>query len=151
MQTKELADEYARRFLTRNPFDLASCLSIAVLHEPLGEILGYYNRCYRQKFIHINCDLPGELATFTCAHEVAHSILHPGLNTPFLRKNTCFSVDKLETQANQFALDFIFDDFELLDFLDKSADVAAAYMGVDHRLATYRMSSVQPTLLPQFD
>ena len=54
MDTKVIAEAMCRKYETRNPFDLAASLGIIVLHEPLGEILGYYNRCYKQKFIHIN-------------------------------------------------------------------------------------------------
>lgn len=57
-----------------------------------------------QKFIHINQDLTEEQQRFTCCHELGHIILHPGLNTPFLRENTLFSVSKLETEANRFAI-----------------------------------------------
>ena len=38
-----------------------------------------------------------------CAHELGHAVLHTHANTPFLRKNTFFSVDKLEIEANTFA------------------------------------------------
>ena len=31
-------------------------------------------------------------------------MLHPNANTPFLREHTLFSVDKLEVQANRFAV-----------------------------------------------
>ena len=37
-----------------------------------------------------------------CAHELGHAILHPKSNTPFLRANTLYSVNKLETEANRF-------------------------------------------------
>ena len=38
----------------------------------------------------------------TIAHELGHAILHPKSNTPFLRANTLYSVNKLETEANRF-------------------------------------------------
>jgi Zn-dependent peptidase ImmA (M78 family) len=34
--------------------------------------------------------------------ELGHAILHPKSNTPFLRANTLYSVNKLETEANRF-------------------------------------------------
>lgn len=142
MDTKVIAEAMCRKYETRNPFDLAASLGIIVLHEPLGEILGYYNRCYKQKFIHINEELDGYLATFTCAHEVAHAILHPNLSTPFLRAHTRFSVEKFENEADRFALDFLYDDNELLPFLERTISDAAAYMGVPQRLAKYRMGTI---------
>ena len=74
MSIKMIAEELCRKYETRNPFDLAASLGIIVLHEPLGEIQGYYNRCYQQKFIHINDGLSGDAACFTCAHELGHTI-----------------------------------------------------------------------------
>ena len=142
MDTKVIAEAMCRKYETRNPFDLAASLGIIVLHEPLGEILGYYNRCYKQKFIHINEELDGYLATFTCAHEVAHAILHPNLSTQFLRAHTIFSVEKFENEADRFALDFLYDDNELLPFLERTISDAAAYMGVPQRLAKYRMGTI---------
>lgn len=143
MDTKVIAEAMCRKYETRNPFDLAASLSIIVLHEPLGEIMGYYNRRYRQKFIHINEELDGYAATFTCAHEVAHAILHPNLSTPFLRAHTRFSVGKFESEADRFALNFLYDDNELLPFLDRAVSDAASYMGVPLRLAEYRMGKIK--------
>ncbi|MEW8956389.1 ImmA/IrrE family metallo-endopeptidase, partial [Clostridium sp.] len=40
---------------------------------------------------------------FTCGHELGHAILHEDSNTPFLRNNTFYSINKLERQANMFA------------------------------------------------
>lgn len=143
MDIKAISDGLSRKYDTRNPFDLASSLGIIVSHEPLGDIQGYYNTCFRQRFIHINQELEGYEAAFTCAHELGHAVLHAGLNTPFLRKHTMFSVGKIETQANRFALDFLFDDLELQYLSEYSIFDAASYMGVDIRLAEYRMSTIQ--------
>ena len=41
---------------------------------------------------------------FTCAHELGHAVMHPKANTPFLREHTLFSVNKLEIEANRFAV-----------------------------------------------
>lgn len=50
----------------------------------------------------INQDLSKERQRQVCAHELGHAILHPKSNTPFLRANTLYSVNKLETEANRF-------------------------------------------------
>ena len=143
MNTKVIAEAMAKKYQTRNPFDLASARNIIVLFEPLGNIMGFYNRCYRQGFIHINQDLDGYQSTFTCAHELGHSILHPKVNTPFLRKHTMFSVDRLEQEANRFAVDFIYSDDELADFMNWPISDTASYMGVPVDLAKYRINSVR--------
>ena len=55
----------------------------------------------------------------TCAHELGHSILHPNVNPPFLRKHTLFSIDKIERQANAFAVELLLPD----EFLDECSDI----------------------------
>jgi Zn-dependent peptidase ImmA (M78 family) len=47
---------------------------------------------------------------FVCAHELGHAVLHPKSNTPFLRANTLFSVEKLELEANTFAVELLLPD-----------------------------------------
>ena len=104
MRITETVERLCRRYGTRDPFEIADQRRILIIFESLGEIRGYCSTAYRQKFIHINQDLTEEQQRFTCCHELGHIILHPGLNTPFLRENTLFSVSKLETEANRFAI-----------------------------------------------
>ncbi|MGR4027274.1 ImmA/IrrE family metallo-endopeptidase, partial [Bacillus sp. ZZQ-131] len=47
---------------------------------------------------------------FVCAHELGHAVLHPKANTPFLRNQTFFSVDRLEIEANTFAVELLLTD-----------------------------------------
>ena len=92
-----------KKYKTNNPFEIAEMKNIIVIFESLGTINGYYNKYARQKFIHINKDLDKVSQYVTCGHELGHAILHPGSNTPFFKKNTFYSINKLERQANQFA------------------------------------------------
>lgn len=142
MDIKGLTDKICKKYNSRDPFEIADHRNIIVVYEPLGSIRGYYSKSFRQKFIHINQDLERKQALFTCGHELAHSILHPDTNTPFLRESTFFSVNKLETQANQFAICMIYSDDELMQFLDRSICDAALYMGVPITLAEYRMKNI---------
>ncbi|MDQ0340231.1 Zn-dependent peptidase ImmA (M78 family) [Caldalkalibacillus uzonensis] len=47
---------------------------------------------------------------FVCAHELGHAVLHPELSTSFLRKHTLFSMDKVEREANEFAVELLVPD-----------------------------------------
>ena len=143
MDTKAIADAIVKKYKTRNPFDIANEKNILIIYEPLGSIFGYYNRCYKQNFIHINQELDGFDATFTCAHELGHVVLHPKVNTPFLRKHTMLPVSRLENEANHFAVDLLFDDNELFPLLEQPIAVATSYLGVPENLAKYRLNSVQ--------
>jgi len=90
---------------TNDPFRIATQSKIVVLFEELGKnIWGYYTCINRIPSIHINNRLDEFGTKFAIAHEFGHHIFHPGINTPFLRKNTLFSIDKIEREANHFAI-----------------------------------------------
>lgn len=98
------------KFNTRNPFRLAKELNIDVRHEKLNKILGYSDKHYRIQSIHINTYAPEELHSFICAHKLGHAKLHPHINTPFLATQTFFSINKIEKEANQFAMALLLPD-----------------------------------------
>ena len=102
MTIHQKVEALCKQYETRNPFEIAEQLGIMILFEPLGSIRGYYSRTYRVPFIHINQELAIEQQQQVCAHELGHAILHPNSNTPFLRANTLYSINKLENEANRF-------------------------------------------------
>ncbi|MEC1437381.1 ImmA/IrrE family metallo-endopeptidase [Bacillus sonorensis] len=99
------------KFQTNNPFKIAKELGIEVVFEDLGKALGYYSRHFRVKFIHINQNANEHSKEFICAHELGHAIFHPDANTPFLKRQTLFSTDRIELEANLFAINLLFSSF----------------------------------------
>lgn len=93
---------------TNCPFKLAKQQGIHIEFENLGSTLGYYNKFCRVKIIHINENTTEYERLFICAHELGHAIFHPDANTPFLKRNTLFSTDKIELEANLFAVNLLF-------------------------------------------
>ncbi|MED2792084.1 ImmA/IrrE family metallo-endopeptidase [Bacillus wiedmannii] len=110
MEIKEYALKIAEKHATTNPFEIARRKNIIVLFEDLGNTLGFYNTYKRFKFIHINNQIDETTQRFVCAHELGHAVLHPKSNTPFLRNQTFFSVDRLEIEANTFAVELLLTD-----------------------------------------
>ena len=110
MEIKEYALKIAEKHATTNPFEIARRKNIIVLFEDLGNTLGFYNTYKRFKFIHINNQINETTQQFVCAHELGHAVLHPKANTPFLRNQTFFSVDRLEIEANTFAVELLLTD-----------------------------------------
>ncbi|PEB71364.1 MULTISPECIES: ImmA/IrrE family metallo-endopeptidase [Bacillus cereus group] len=110
MEIKEYALKIAEKHETTNPFEIARRKNIIVLYEDLGNTLGFYNTYKRFKFIHINNQIDETTQRFVCAHELGHAVLHPKANTPFLRNQTFFSVDRLEIEANTFAVELLLTD-----------------------------------------
>lgn len=112
----EIINRLLQTYGTNNPSIIADANEIMVLYENLDmNTWGYYTCIRRIPIIHINRLLDGFQRVFALGHELGHHFLHAGINTPFLKRNTLFSVDRIERQANVFSLHLIVG-FERPDF-----------------------------------
>lgn len=105
---KNTVDELVHKYGTNNPFELAELMGIIIRYVNLGNILGFHTRHFRCSIVHINASTTEKQQLFTCAHEIGHAVLHPNVNTPFLKSNTYFSTDRIEIEANTFAVELLF-------------------------------------------
>ncbi|WP_337659239.1 ImmA/IrrE family metallo-endopeptidase [Eisenbergiella tayi] len=128
-----------RKTGTNDPFRIASFLNIPVLFEELGSIYGYYNMVLKMKQIHINQELTEFEQIYTCSHELGHAIMHPKANTQFLRNSTLLSVDKLEREANIFALDLRIGDDILIEHCQYSTSQLSIMLGYSEELIKMRI------------
>ncbi|QQK78204.1 ImmA/IrrE family metallo-endopeptidase [Salicibibacter cibarius] len=117
------AHSLIKKHRTDNPFKIAEQKHIVILYEELGSTLGYFHTSRRIRFIHINNKLNESMQRFVCAHELGHSVLHPDVNTPFLKKNTFFSMDKIETEANAFAAKLLLQDDIIYNYQDTNMTI----------------------------
>jgi len=131
---KKIAEKAIKQFHTNCPFQIARGLGVVVLFEPLGNKLGYFSTYKRSKFIHINQDLSEKDRIFPCAHELGHVLQHPKENTPFLRKNTLFSILKIEREAHKFAVELLLPDTLLKEYSEISLSQLALICGVPSEL-----------------
>lgn len=145
MEQKRTANSLVRKFGTRDPFRIAEALGMEVVRVPLSGIRGFYRCMKRCKLIYIDSGLPDDEARFVCAHEIGHALLHRGYNRIFMDSHTYFAVNKYEIEANRFAVDLLYGDDDLRDFLEHPIQVAADCMGVSVELAEYRLRSISPT------
>ncbi|WP_138090920.1 ImmA/IrrE family metallo-endopeptidase [Halalkalibacterium halodurans] len=107
---KGKVNELIKKYETSNPFKIATCRDIHINYESLGNIMGYYTQQFRIQMIYINEDTTEKERLFICAHELGHAILHPEANTPFLKRHTLYSTDRIEQEANYFAAELLFYD-----------------------------------------
>lgn len=131
-----------RYYKTENPFDIIRARKILLLSEELGLIRGYYNLVLRQKQIHLNCNLEGIQRIFTATYELGHAIMHPKANTPFLLANTYQSVDRLEIEANKFAVEFLITDetlYEYFKYQEYTIEQVARVLGYQKELIELRL------------
>ncbi len=141
MDVNNIVSRLVRKYSTRNPYDIAECLGIKVLYEELGDINGYYNKPLRMKQIHINWNLDDPMKRFTCAHELGHAIIHPDVNTPFLRRHTGLNINKYEIEANNFAACLLIPDEVILENYHYTTDQLARLLGYEKALIELRLKS----------
>lgn len=108
---KNEALELARKYSTTSPFKIAEQMNIHVFYKNLHpSIMGFYKYNKKNQYICINENLADHDQTITCSHELGHCRMHRHINTPFLRANTFRTVEKLERQANLFAIELLLPD-----------------------------------------
>ena len=139
MNISKIVSHLTKKYETRNPFDIADFLNITIFFEELGSINGYYNKPLRMKQIHINQSLGYNEKYFTCAHELGHALLHPNSSTPFLQKNTFLSVDKLEIEANKFAMKLLVSDDVLEENKEFTIEQLSRMLGYHEKLIELRL------------
>ncbi|MED1536183.1 ImmA/IrrE family metallo-endopeptidase [Bacillus pseudomycoides] len=142
MDIKEYVLNIIKKHQTTDPFEIARQKNITVLYADLGNTLGFYNTYKRFKFIHINNQINETLQRFVCSHELGHALLHPKANTPFLRNQTFFSVDRFEIEANTFAVELLLTDEIVSEYKNTNLSIqeVAEIHGVPRgfaRLKTY--------------
>lgn len=142
MNQKRIAEYLVRKFGTRDPFRIADALGMSVVRIPLHGIRGLYQYMKRCKIIYIDSSLSEMDTRFVCAHEIGHALMHRGCNRIFMDTHTYFSVNRYEIEANRFAVDLLYDDDDLRDFLEHPIQLAADCMGVSTELAEYRLKSI---------
>jgi len=133
MWIKKIVEELIEAYSTNNPFEIADAKKIIVcFHDLHEEIMGYYKYSRTNKFIVINSNLNQFDQLFTCCHELGHSEIHPKLNTPFLKRKTLFSIDKIEQEANRFAVEMLMPDSKVqaLPYVNLTDKEAARIFGV---------------------
>lgn len=143
MNIKAIVESLCKKFDTRDPFEIAARKNILVICEPLGTIRGYYNRVYRQRMIHLNSDITSGEAVYVCAHELGHALLHPDSNTPFLKRSTLYSVDRLENEANRFAAELLLPDGEFIPYLGYTIEQTASALMMREETVAYKFQTLK--------
>lgn len=139
MDIRKKVKQLKKKYGTNNPFELASYLGISIFFEELGNINGYYNKQLRMKQIHINHNLPKRTQKYACAHELGHALLHPNSNTPFLKNHTGFSINRLEIEADKFAMELLISDDDLREHRDFSISQLSRLLGYHEKLIELRL------------
>lgn len=142
MNQKRIANSLAHKFGTRNPFQIAEELGIIIIRTPLTGIRGFYQYIKRCRIIYLDNSLDENTERFVCAHELGHAILHRNHNRIFLDTCTSLTSSRYELEADRFAVDLLYDDDDLREYMEHPIQAAADLMGVNTNLAEYRLQSI---------
>ena len=137
MNIKDTVNQICKKYKTQNPYELADCLSININYCELGTIRGFFVQRNRIKQIFINHNLPEQIRKFVLSHEIGHAIMHPNRNTLFLQ-NTFFSTDRLEIEANKFAIQIVMPDEDIMEHWEYTIDEWAMFYGLPREIIELR-------------
>lgn len=127
MWIKNILHQLIKKANSHCPYELADYKNIHVIHFDLHEeINGYYKYDKRNQYIVINRNLNATMQRVVCAHELGHALLHTRSNTPFMRKHTLYSIDRMEYEANIFAAELLIPDSVGFGY-ETIQEIAAAY------------------------
>lgn len=146
LNIKKIAQRLTRKYGTHDSIQIAEELGYLVIYTPLVDIRGFHQFIERCHIIYLDNSLCEKDMQFVCAHEIGHALLHTGMNRVFMDQNTLMVSNRYETEANQFAVDLIYDDHELQNYFEFPLSTIASCLGISEQLAAYRLQSVNPVL-----
>ena len=141
MAIKKKADELARKFQTRNPFEIIRGLNVIPLFVPLIDTRAFYQYFKRNNIIYIDENLPRHEQMFECAHEMGHMFLHKKANAIFMDTRTGFNTSRFEKEADTFAIDLLVGDDILAEYQSYDIEQFSRLLGYEQRLINLRLNS----------
>ena len=139
MDIKKKADSLARKYQTRNPFEIIRGLNVILIFVPLIDTRALYQYFQRNNIIYIDENLSRHEQAFECAHEMGHMFLHKKANTIFMDTRTGLNTDRYENEADTFAMDLLVDDDTLTEYQQYNVEQLAHILGYEKRLIELRL------------
>lgn len=134
----KIVSYYIIKFETSDPFQIAKDLHIELAIGDIGSRLGCYMYMKRHKCIFLNENLSESELRFVMAHELGHAILHPRQNCYFIRNRTFLSADRIEVEANTFAIELLVPDTEIIENPDLTIGQLARMTGYSEDILRYK-------------
>lgn len=104
---KKLANSLAKKYQSRNPFEIIQGMNTILVFAPLIDVRGFYQYFQRNNIIYIDEHLPEYERKFVCAHELGHMLMHRKENTVFMDTRTYLKTAPYETEADKFAMELL--------------------------------------------
>lgn len=138
MDIRNIVNNLCEKYGTRNPYRLLSDLGIILMYgDYMEKVRGFYLYDSRIKLICVSNSLPEHIERFVVSHELAHSVLHKRSCAPFL--NTTFlSIDRMEIDANKFAVELLISDEDIQEHFEYSMDEWSMVYGLPREIIDLR-------------
>lgn len=136
---KRLADRIARKYRSRDPFEIIQGMNAILVYTHLEGIRGFYQYFQRNHIIYIDDGLPDREQRFVCAHEMGHMLLHRKMNAIFMDRHTFLNRNKFEIEANRFAMDLLVSDDILDEYKEYTTEQLSRLLGYQEELLKLRI------------
>ena len=140
---RKTVNDLCDKYRSRDPFELCRCLNITVREIILSDnVRGVCVSDENGMAIGIHESLPDHIKRFVCGHELAHLIMHQGINSVFLEMRTRLSTAPFEKDADLFSMFLLYpDDSEFLSIGD-TVDKITAVTGCSEALVQLRLKAM---------
>lgn len=153
-----LPDSLVREYATRDPFLIARSRGYTVRYLDLKKQKGFCTNIYNNFFIFISQNMSDQMKRMTCAHELAHIILHKdrlrrkgdGSFSRFVEMELFDITNRMEYEANLFAANLLIDEGDLMRLLTEGQDIVsiASTMDVNVNMLALKLAELGKTGLP---
>lgn len=139
MNEKVLANKLAKKFGTRNPFEIIKGMNVILVFVDLVDVRGFYQYFQRNNIIYIDQKLSRAEQIWVCAHELAHMLLHKKSNTVFMDTRTHFNTSVYEIEADKFAIELLVSDDDLTEYKNYTVEQISRLMGYQQKIMELRL------------
>ena len=142
MRIKKLVAAVVGRHGSRDPFFICERLNIEIIYYHFSEnIKGFFvkDNLKKQFIIALNSHLLPRTRKAVLSHELGHAYLHPELSRYYIKRNTLFSTDKFEREADIFAAELLVPDLELIKHLKERSTLLKMSYELDVPLELLRI------------
>ncbi|MDD6988792.1 ImmA/IrrE family metallo-endopeptidase [Ruminococcus sp.] len=130
MDIKRELKKIKRKFKTLNPFEIAEKLDVVICDSILPDKLrGFFQISNRVIIIYLNNQLAELEYKMVFAHELAHALLHRGMNRIFMDSRFLNVPNRYENEANLLAAYMLISDDDIKEY-------------IEHEYTTYQISQI---------
>lgn len=136
---KRLANTLAKKYQSRNPYEIIRGMNVILVFAPLIDVRGFYQYFQKNNIIYIDEHLPEHEQKFVCAHELGHMLMHRGENTVFMDTRTYLKTTPHEAEADKFAIELLIPNEIILENWKSTIEQLSKITGYSEKLIRLKL------------